>query len=103
MAVRTADRTTTSSRSFMTFLSHIQAAVDRPDLPGDVGRLVSGQEADDTGDLLRPAEPADGNLPLDPIEHLIRDRRHHVRGDVARRHRIHRHADPVTGWPLRAV
>src|SRR5580692_10458456 len=103
MAVRTADRTTTSSRSFMTFPSHVHAAVDCPDLPRDVGRLVSSKEADDTGDLIRPAEPADGNLPPDAFEYLIRDRREHVRGDEARRHRVHRHADPVTGRPLRAV
>jgi hypothetical protein len=39
----------------MTFPSHIQAAVDHLDLPGDVGRLVSRQEADDTSDTPIPS------------------------------------------------
>ncbi len=34
---------------------HIHPSVDAPDRPGDVGRLVGGQEVDDPGDLVRPA------------------------------------------------
>src|SRR5258708_13368460 len=61
--------------------SHIQAAVDRPDLAGDIGGLVGRQEADDAGDLRRPAHPANRNLPPDPIEPLARAPPHHVSAD----------------------
>src|SRR5215469_16383106 len=57
IGVRTADSTYTS---FMTMpSSHVQAAVDGPDLPGDVRGFVGREERDYAGDLLGPAEPAD--------------------------------------------
>jgi uncharacterized membrane protein YczE len=37
---------------------HVHAPVDTPDRPGDVGRLVGGEEVDDAGDLVRSTESA---------------------------------------------
>ena len=41
---------------------HVHAAVDAPDLAGDVGGGVGGEEVHDPGDLLGPAEPAQRDL-----------------------------------------
>src|SRR5262249_33885503 len=68
IGVRTADRTTTSRWSSMTPLrSHVDSAVDSPDLPGDVGGLVGGQERDHPRDFLRLPEPATGDLAAEPV------------------------------------
>src|ERR1039457_3781649 len=48
-------------------LSHVQAAVDSPDLPCDVGGLVSGEEHDGRGDFCRPAEPTNRDLSTEPF------------------------------------
>src|SRR5215469_5913972 len=101
IAVRVADKTKTSLAFSMAFLlsteprSHVQAAVDGPDLPGDVGGLVGGQEADDPGDLLRPAQAADRYLRADPVQHLVGDGGDHVGGDKAGRDGVDRQPDPV--------
>ena len=63
--------------------SHVHAAVDGPDLPGDVGGLVGRQEADHSGDLLGLPEPSLVDLAADPVHHLVRDGGDHVGGDVA--------------------
>src|SRR5580704_10229039 len=98
--VRTPDRIITSGREFMTAPSHVQSAVDGPDLPGDVGRLIGRQERDYPGDLLGPAEPAGRDLAAYPVKHPVWHRGDHVGCDVARRHRVHGEPDPVPGWPL---
>src|SRR6266851_4111696 len=102
IAVRTADSTRTFLRCSMTVSpSHVQAAVDGPDLPGDVGGRVGRQKADHPGDLLGRAEPADRDLGPDPVQHLVRDGGHHVGGDVARGDRVDGQPDPVPGRTLR--
>src|SRR6516165_4908786 len=88
MAVRTPDRTTTSVVVFMAAPSHVQAAVDGPDLAGDVRGLVGGEEADGAGDLLRPGKPAQRNLLPDPLQRPFRHGGHHVRGDVTGSDRV---------------
>src|ERR1700758_1067357 len=50
IGVLTADRTNTSAMILL--ISHVKAAVDGPDLPGDVRRLIGRQERDHPGDLL---------------------------------------------------
>src|SRR5271165_1945064 len=60
IAVRTAESTRTSRwpREFLSVIvvsSHVQSAVDGPDLAGDVGGLVGRQERDHPRDLLRRA------------------------------------------------
>lgn len=59
----------------MAVLSHVQAAVDSPDLPCDVGGLVAGEEADRPGDFFRPAEPTNRDLSTEPllVDHLAHD------------------------------
>src|SRR6266571_5806837 len=59
MAVRTADSTTTSGRSFMAFLSRVRAAVVGSDLSGATGGLVSCQETHEAGSPLSipPSNP----------------------------------------------
>src|ERR1051326_574290 len=52
MAVRTPERTKTSLVVFIAIASHVQAAVDGPDLAGDVRRLVGSQEADGAGNQI---------------------------------------------------
>src|SRR5215471_1568322 len=83
--------------------SHVQAAVDGPDLPGDIGGLVGRQEADDPGDLLRLPETAQRDLAPDPVHHLVGDGGHHVGRDVAGRDRVDGQPDPVAGRALRPV
>src|ERR1039457_4345769 len=83
--------------------SHVQAAVDGPDLPGDVGRLIGRQEGDHAGDLVRPAEPADRDLAADPVNDLLRDRSEHVGRDVAGGHGVDGQPDPVADRPLRTA
>src|SRR6202161_1361446 len=100
--VRTPDRIITSGRSFITAPSHVQSAVDGPDLPGDVGGLIGRQECDHAGDLLRPAETAGRNLAAYPVKHPFRDRGDHVRRDIARCHGVHGQPDAVPGRPLGA-
>ena len=41
---------------------HVEAAVDTPHLPGDIGGSVGSEEVYDPGDLLRPAQTAHRNL-----------------------------------------
>src|SRR5262245_23803498 len=60
IGVLTAARTNTSSMILL--ISHVQTAVDGPDLPGDVRRFVGGQERDHPRYLLGPAEAADRYL-----------------------------------------
>src|ERR1035441_10616187 len=55
----------------MAVLSHVQAAVDSPDLPCDVGGLVAGEEADRPGDFFRPAEPTNRDLSTEPFHHFV--------------------------------
>src|SRR5450759_3338959 len=51
---------------------HVQAAVDAPDLAGDVRGRVRGQEVDHACDLVGTAQPADRNLRPDLVQHLLR-------------------------------
>src|SRR5918997_6509283 len=74
---------------------HVQAAVDAPDLTGDVAGGVRGEEVHDPGDLLRLAQPADRDLGLEALEHLLRHALEHLGGGVARRHGVDRDAQPV--------
>src|SRR3712207_2191762 len=53
---------------------HVQAAVDAPDLPGDVAGRVRGEEVHDAGDLLGLAQPADRGLGLELVDDLVRHR-----------------------------
>src|SRR6516162_2106340 len=73
MPVRTPDRMKRSPVAFITVSSHVQATVDGPDLAGDVGGLVRGEEADRPGDFLRLAQAAHRDLLLDPAQHLFGD------------------------------
>src|SRR3712207_1112791 len=57
---------------------HVHAAVDAPDLTGDVGRRVSGEEVDDAGDLLRLSQPTDRDPGLEALQHLLRDALDHL-------------------------
>src|SRR5436190_11909058 len=75
--------------------SHVHAAVDGPDLPGDVGGLVGRQEADHPGDLLRLPEPAQRDLLAYPVQCLLGHLGHHVGGDVAGGDRVDGQPDPV--------
>src|SRR6516162_1427856 len=50
IGVLTADRTNTSS--MVSLISHVQAAIYGPDLPGDVRRVVVGEKRHHAGDLL---------------------------------------------------
>src|SRR5215475_5265261 len=109
IAVRVADKTKTSLAFPMAFLqsadpcSHVQAAVDGPDLPGDIGGLVSGQEADHPGDFLRLAEASHGYLRANPVEHLVGNGGEHVRGDKAGCDGVDRQPDSVTHRALRTA
>src|SRR6266542_6639042 len=96
IAVRTPDSTTTYLCSVMASSSHVPAAVDGPDLAGDVGTLVGGEEADSPCDVVRTAEPAQRHLRPDAFEHLLRDGGQHVGRDEARRHGVHGQPDSVT-------
>src|SRR6516165_9812665 len=96
IAVRTPESTSTSLPSVMTPPSHVQAAVDGPDLAGDVSGLIRCQEADHPCDLARIAEPPHRNLAADAVQHLVRDGAEHVRRDVAGRHRVHGEPGTVT-------
>src|SRR5450755_4071696 len=87
----------------MAFISHVQAAVDGPYLSGYIGGLVGAQETHDPSNLLRPAEPTDRDLPPDAREHIVRNGGEHVRGDESGGYRVHREAEPVAHWPVRAV
>src|SRR5579859_1735710 len=98
IGVLTADRTNTSSMTFL--ISHVQAAVDGPDLPGDVRRFVSGQERDHPRDLLRLAQPADRYLAAYPVQHLVRDGGQHVGGDVSGGHAVDRQPGTDPGREL---
>src|SRR5258708_29491983 len=80
--------------------SHVQAAVDGPDLPGYVRGLVAREEADDPPDLFRLAEPADGDLAAEPVHHLVRDCAEHFGGDVPGGDRVHGQPDPGAGPAL---
>src|SRR6266700_1122001 len=95
IAVRTPDSTTTSLCSVMTSPSHVQAAVDGPDLASDVGTLVGGEKADSSRDVVRSAESAQWYLRSDAVEHLLRDGGEHLGCDEAGRDRVHREADSV--------
>src|SRR5690242_15044581 len=75
--------------------SHVHAAVDGPDLPGDIGGLVGRQEADHPGDLVGPAEPAQRDLLAYPVQSLLGHLGHHVGGDVAGGDRVDGQPDPV--------
>src|SRR5260370_27852761 len=100
IAVRTADRTRTSGWSPMAFLSsHVEAAVDGPDLPRDVRGPVIGEEGHHPGDILGPAKPPDGNFAPNPVEHSIRHRGPHFCRDEAGRHGVHGQADTVSDRP----
>src|SRR6516225_6092504 len=78
-----------------TSASHILAAVHVPDLAGDERRVVGDQEVDDPGHLVRPPEPADWDLGLDPLEHFLRNVLEHLRRDEPGCDRVHRDADRV--------
>src|SRR5450631_1317933 len=80
---------------------HVQAAVDAPDLAGDVRGGVSGQEVDHAGDFFGMAQPADRDGRLDPVEHLFGDVLEHLGGHEARGHGVHGDADPVFFKPAR--
>src|ERR1035438_1416483 len=85
----------------MAVLSHVQAAVDSPDLPCDVGGLVAGEEADRPGDFFRPAEPTNRDLSTEPFHHFVWDRGQHVGCDIAGSDRVDGQADPVADRALR--
>jgi len=48
-------------------ISHVEAAADGPDLPGDVRRFAGRQEGGRPGPLLRFAEPAKRYLAAYPF------------------------------------
>src|SRR5215469_474035 len=95
--VRVPDRMKSSLVAFIAVSSHVQAAVDGPDLAGDVSGLVRGEEADRPCDLLRLAQPANRDLLLDPDQYLVRDRGQHVGGDEAGGDRVDGEPDPLSG------
>src|SRR5918998_164398 len=74
---------------------HVKAAVDAPDLPGDVAGRVRGEEVHDAGDLLGLAQPADRGLGLELIDHLVRHRPEHLGCGVAGRDGVDGDAQPV--------
>src|SRR5436190_4388053 len=68
---------------------HVLAAVDGDVRSGQEGRLVRGEVDDQARDFLGLAEPADRDLGKDlGVEDLLRDRRDHLRADVAGRDRV---------------
>src|SRR5215467_14095460 len=83
--------------------SHVQAAVDGPDLPGDVGGLVGRQEGDHPGDLLRLPEAAQRDLRAHPVQRLLGHGGEHVGGDEPGRDRVDGQPDPVAGRLARPV
>src|SRR6185295_9914309 len=76
-------------------LLHVQAAVDAPDLAGDVTRRVRGQEVHDARDLLGLSEASERDLADDLLEQLGRDVLEHLGGDEPGGHRVHGEPDPV--------
>src|SRR4051794_24182783 len=70
-------------RAFNPRWLHLHAAVDSPDLAGDVGGGVLAEEVDDARDLLGLAQAPERDLPLDHVEHLLGHGRHHLGVDVA--------------------
>src|SRR6516162_11350694 len=79
---------------------HVEAAVDGPDLPGDISGGVGGQEADHPGDLLGLAEPADRDLGPDLVQYLVRDGSQHSGGDEAGGDCVDGQPDAVPDGPL---
>src|SRR5690242_6837554 len=75
---------------------HVQAAVDAPNLSGDVSGGVGSQEMDDSGYLLRLSEAPERNLRPEPVQHLLRHAVEHLRRGVARRDRVYGQPDPVS-------
>src|SRR5213594_2189519 len=72
--------------------SHQQSAVDRELGAGDVVAVRRNEIDDRATDLLRRAEPLEGNLTQEPVAHLLRNALDHVRLDEAGRNRVHRNA-----------
>jgi len=64
------------------------AAVDRQGGPRHEPRILRAQKRYAARDLLGFAEPAYGDLCHNLFEHVARNRRHHVRVDIARRDRV---------------
>jgi hypothetical protein len=71
------------------------AAVDGPDLAGDVAGGVGGQEVHDAGDLLRAPQAPQRDLTADAVEDLLGHRLEHLRLDEARRDGVDGEADLV--------
>src|SRR5258708_9488146 len=67
-------------------LVHVLAAVDGDVGAGNERRLLGAQVDDEAGDLVGLAQAPDRDLRQDfGIENFLRDRRHHLRADVAGR------------------
>src|ERR1700756_1970414 len=64
-------------------VSHVEAAVDSPNLAGDVRGGVGGKEVNHPRNLLRLAETTDRNLAGDLRDHLLGHRRDHLRANEA--------------------
>src|SRR5437764_651907 len=71
---------------------HVHAAVDGEVRAGGVTAFVARDPRDDGGDLARLAEALDRDRADDLVEHVLADRLHHVRADVARADGVDRHA-----------
>ena len=69
-------------------------AVDRQRRAGDEIGLVGGQEHHAAGDVVGMAEPAHRDAGDDLLQHVLGHRAHHLGIDIARRHRVHRDAEP---------
>src|ERR1039457_640761 len=82
---------------------HVQAAVDPPDLAGDIPGGVGGEKVDNTRNLFRLRDTAHGNLGPDLVKNFLRYPLEHLRGDVARGDRVDRDADPVAAELSRAT
>src|SRR5690349_17470037 len=75
----TRDRRSRCARDRRPATLHVHAAVDGEHLPGDVARLVLGEELHHPRDLLGPAEAGERDLRLDLVEHLLGHRLDHLR------------------------
>ena len=66
-----------------TNLVHVLTAVDGQGRPGDEAGVVRCEERDQSGDLLRPSQPSDGDLRDYFLKYILAHRQNHLGADIA--------------------